>query len=153
MPQNLCHYNMGKHSCFLQTFVIYSPVIVHSIDPAENVPRFVACYGTVVFTILYFTILWVFALCHNMPLTLGRFLLGQCYVQLQGFKLWMFVKSKCVCPFQALLPSLMYASKAWDYPSEAPLDVPHKGRLLALTTNIRLDWKSLPETNTLAFHK
>jgi len=28
---------------------------------------------------------------------------------------------------------------------------PHQGRLLASPTNIRLSWKGLPETNTLAY--
>ncbi len=32
-------------------------------------------------------------------------------------------------------------------------DAPLFGRLLALPTNIRLDWKSLPRTNTPAFFR
>jgi hypothetical protein len=28
-----------------------------------------------------------------------------------------------------------------------------KGRLLALLTNIRIDWKGVPGTNTLAYYK
>jgi hypothetical protein len=37
----------------------------------------------------------------------------------------------------------MFAGKAITYPSEAPT----LGRLLALLANVRLGWKSLPETN------
>jgi hypothetical protein len=50
-------------------------------------------------------------------------------------------------PFQ---PSQMFAGKAVAYPSEEPLRCPVWGRLLALPTNIRLCWKGLPRTNTLA---
>jgi len=50
----------------------------------------------------------------------------------------MFVPGK---PFQ---PSLMFASKAESYPSGAREKELH----LALHTNIRLDWKNVPETNT-----
>ncbi len=53
----------------------------------------------------------------------------------------MFVLGK---PFQ---PSLMFAVKAVAYPSEAPF------RYLASPTNIRLGWKGLPGTNTLAYYK
>jgi hypothetical protein len=42
----------------------------------------------------------------------------------------------------------MFVGKAGAYPSEVPF------RLMASPTNIRLDWKSLPETNTLVlFYK
>ncbi len=53
-------------------------------------------------------------------------------------------------PFQ---PSLMFAGKAGAYPSEAPLGAPHKGRLLASPTNIRLGWKGLPGTNALTYYE
>ncbi len=39
--------------------------------------------------------------------------------------------------------SLMYASKAGAYPSEAPFMYAILGRLLGLPTNIRVDWKGL----------
>jgi hypothetical protein len=49
-------------------------------------------------------------------------------------------------PFQ---PSLMFSDKARAYPSETPFRYStNKARLLALPTNIRLGWKSLPGTNT-----
>ncbi len=40
----------------------------------------------------------------------------------------------------------MFAGKAGAYPSEAPF------RLLASPTNIRLGWKGMPGTNTLAYY-
>jgi hypothetical protein len=43
----------------------------------------------------------------------------------------------------------MFAGKARVYQREAPL----KCRLLASPTNIRLSWKGLPGTNTLAYYK
>ncbi len=47
----------------------------------------------------------------------------------------------------------MFADKAGAYLSEALSSTPIKGRLLASTTNIRLGWKGLPETNTLLLRK
>jgi hypothetical protein len=44
-------------------------------------------------------------------------------------------------PFQ---PSLMFAGKARAYPSDAPF---------RYSTNIRLGWKGVPGTNTLAYYK
>ncbi len=45
--------------------------------------------------------------------------------------------------------SLMFAGKAG-----ADTRVEHlKGRLLASPTNIKLGWKGLPETNTLAYYE
>jgi hypothetical protein len=41
----------------------------------------------------------------------------------------------------------MFASKVGAYPSGAPL----YGRLLALLANIRISWKGLKGTNTLAY--
>ncbi len=51
-------------------------------------------------------------------------------------------------PFQS---SLVFASWAAAYLSEAPFSCPHKVRLLALPTNIRLGWKGLLRANSLAF--
>jgi hypothetical protein len=45
----------------------------------------------------------------------------------------------------------MFAGKVRACPSEAPF--PLLGRLLALPTNIRQGWESLPETNTLAYYE
>jgi len=47
----------------------------------------------------------------------------------------------------------MFASKAGAYPSEALSVAPLLGRLLASPANIQLDWKGLPEMNTLAYYK
>jgi len=47
----------------------------------------------------------------------------------------------------------MFAGKAGAYPIEAPLSVPLEGRLLASATNIRLGWRGLPGTNTLAYYE
>ncbi len=50
-------------------------------------------------------------------------------------------------------PSKMFAGKAGAYPRVEHLKGASRGLALALPTNIRLDWKSLPETNILAYHK
>ncbi len=50
-------------------------------------------------------------------------------------------------PGKPLQPSLVFVSDAGAYPSEAP------SRPEALTTNIRLGWKSLPGTNTNLLEK
>jgi hypothetical protein len=61
-------------------------------------------------------------------------------------------------PFQ---PSLMYVINAGAYPRGRPVAVKSfitlaperlKGRLLALHTIVRLGWKTLPGTNTLAYY-
>jgi hypothetical protein len=44
----------------------------------------------------------------------------------------------------------MFAGKAGAYLSEAPF---RRVRLLASPINIRLGWKSLPGTNTLAYYE
>jgi hypothetical protein len=44
----------------------------------------------------------------------------------------------------------MFAGKARAYLSEAPFRYSSLGRLLASSTNIRIGWKGLPKTNTLA---
>jgi hypothetical protein len=52
-----------------------------------------------------------------------------------------------VCPGKAFQPSIMFAGKArvaW---------VTSLGSAVALLTNIRLDWKGLPGTNTLAYYE
>ncbi len=48
-------------------------------------------------------------------------------------------------------PSLMFAGSDGAYPSEA--GAPLLVRLLAFPTNIRLGWKGLPETNSLAYYE
>jgi hypothetical protein len=53
----------------------------------------------------------------------------------------MFVSIK---PFQ---PSVTFLTQAGSYPRGAP-----ESRLLALHTDIRLSWKGLPGTNTLAYY-
>ncbi len=64
-----------------------------------------------------------------------------------GFLLY----SRVFVPGKPLQPSLMFAGKA------QPTQVKHlsgallKGRPLALPANIRLGWKDLPKTNTLAY--
>jgi hypothetical protein len=52
-------------------------------------------------------------------------------------------------PFQ---PSLMFVIKAGAYSSGAPTGSCLPGRLLALSTNIRLGWKCLPVTNDLTYY-
>jgi hypothetical protein len=47
----------------------------------------------------------------------------------------------------AFLPCLIFLSKAGSYPNEEPF------RLQALPTNIRLGWKGMPGTNTLAHYE
>jgi hypothetical protein len=49
----------------------------------------------------------------------------------------------------------MFAGRAWAYPSEAltVTSTPLYGRLLALSADIRLGRKGLPETNSLAYYK
>jgi hypothetical protein len=48
----------------------------------------------------------------------------------------------------------MFAGKARILPKWRNLQgAPLKGRFLALPTNIRLGWKGLPGTNTLAFYQ
>jgi hypothetical protein len=49
-------------------------------------------------------------------------------------------------PFQ---PSLMFVGVAWAYLSEAPFRC---STLLASPTNVRLGWKGLSGTNTLAYY-
>jgi hypothetical protein len=51
-------------------------------------------------------------------------------------------------PFQ---PVLMFASKAGAYLSLPILGAALYGKLLALPPNIRLVWKGLPWTNTIAY--
>jgi hypothetical protein len=48
-------------------------------------------------------------------------------------------------PFQS---NPMFAGKAREYPSEASFRAP----LLASLTNVKLGWKGLQETNTLAYY-
>jgi len=60
-------------------------------------------------------------------------------------------KSTVLVPGQPCQPSLMFMSKAGAYPSEAYTLL--YGRLLTLTTNIELCWKSLPGTSTLAYYE
>jgi hypothetical protein len=59
--------------------------------------------------------------------------------------------NKSVCPWQT------FPAKSFDEGREETTRVKHLsgapllGSLLALTTNITVGWKSLPETNTLAY--
>jgi hypothetical protein len=54
-------------------------------------------------------------------------------------------------PFQ---PSLMFTGNARVYVSGAPESgAPLYGRFMASPTNIRLGWKGLPGTNTLAYYE
>jgi hypothetical protein len=50
-------------------------------------------------------------------------------------------------------PSLMFAGEAEAYPSEALSAASFKSRLQALPTNIRLDMKGLPWTNSVAYYE
>jgi hypothetical protein len=66
------------------------------------------------------------------------------------------MKGLSVCPWQAFPASLMFVGKGGAYLSEVPFRVlqgTSEGRLLALPTNIRLGWKDLQGTNTLAYYK
>ncbi len=54
--------------------------------------------------------------------------------------------AKALVPRMAFKPSLMFASKARVYLSGETYS-----RLLAFASNIRLGWKCLPGTNTLAY--
>jgi len=47
----------------------------------------------------------------------------------------------------------MFAGKTGAYLSESLLGAPLYGRPLALPTNIRQGWQSLPGTNTLAYYE
>jgi len=47
----------------------------------------------------------------------------------------------------------MFAAKAGAYTSEHLAGAPLYSRLLASPTNIRLGWKSIPGTNTLAYYE
>jgi hypothetical protein len=53
------------------------------------------------------------------------------------------LKINFATPFK---PNIMFARKAWSLSSALLLDA-----LLALSTNIRLGWKVLSQTNTLAY--
>ncbi len=59
----------------------------------------------------------------------------------------MFVPGK---PFR---PSLRFAGMAGAYPSKAPFICFTLGWAPCLNTNIRLGWKGLPGTNTLAYYE
>jgi hypothetical protein len=54
-----------------------------------------------------------------------------------------------VKPYQL---SLMFVVKTVAFPNGAP-HMDHQVRALGLVKNIKLRWKSLPETDTLAYHK
>ncbi len=51
---------------------------------------------------------------------------------------------------ECMSASLMFVGKARNYSSVIGLD---QERLFALITDIRLDWKNLPETNALVYKK
>jgi hypothetical protein len=52
-----------------------------------------------------------------------------------------------------VLSSLMCVGKATAYLSEAPFSCSTLGQALVLPTNIRLGWKGLPGTSTLAYYE
>jgi len=54
-------------------------------------------------------------------------------------------------PEKPIQSSIMFVSKVRVYPVKHLLGAPFYGRLLALPTDIRLGWKCLPGTNTLAY--
>ncbi len=56
-------------------------------------------------------------------------------------------------PGKLFQPSLMFAGKAEDYPSEAPFWCSTLGYAPALLTNIRLGWNALPGANVIAYFK
>jgi hypothetical protein len=57
-------------------------------------------------------------------------------------------------PKKSFQPSLMLVDKAKSLTREKHISgAPLKSRLLALRTNIRLGWKSLPGSNTLAYNE
>ncbi len=56
-------------------------------------------------------------------------------------------------PGKPLQPSLMFVGKAGAYPSGAPFSFSPLGRALGLTENIRLGWRGLLWTNTLAYYE
>jgi hypothetical protein len=51
------------------------------------------------------------------------------------------------------LPSLVLEIKAGACLTEAPFGAPLYGKLLALPTSIKLDWKGLSGSNTLAYYE
>jgi hypothetical protein len=67
----------------------------------------------------------------------------KCYKTFYVRNLRMFVKAKVLVSGKPIQPSLMFASKARAYPSEAPLG----------TTAIRLGWNGFSGKNTLAYYK
>jgi hypothetical protein len=74
---------------------------------------------------------------------------GRYYKTFFGRNLRIFIISQSVVPGKPFQPSLVFAGKARAYPSEAPF----RCKLLASPTNITLDWKGLPGTNTLAYNE
>ncbi len=56
-------------------------------------------------------------------------------------------------PGKSFQPGLMFAGKAGACPSEAPFRCSTLGCPLTLLPNIRLGWKDVPGTNTLAYYR
>ena len=56
-------------------------------------------------------------------------------------------------PGKILQPSPMFVGKAGAYPIVEPLKGASINLPLALPANIRLGWKGLPGTNTLAYYE
>ncbi len=56
-------------------------------------------------------------------------------------------------PGDLFQPNPMFIGKAGAYLSEAPYGAPLKRKLLALSSNIRLGWKSSQEKNTLTYYE
>jgi len=53
---------------------------------------------------------------------------------------------------KSLQPNVMLVDKIGAYSSEVPVRFSIWNRLMALPTNIRLAWKILPRTNTIAYN-
>jgi hypothetical protein len=62
-------------------------------------------------------------------------------------------KLECLSLESVYQPCLKFATKSTVYLSAAVENAPLRGRLLTLDTYIRLGWKGLPGTNTLAYYE
>jgi hypothetical protein len=77
--------------------------------------------------------------------------LGACTIKVFTAVIYGFSrKARVFVPGKPLQPCLMFVVKAGAYLREAPFRWSTLGRPLALPTNIRLGWRGLPGTNTLA---
>ncbi len=76
---------------------------------------------------------------------------GQCYKTFHGRNLRIFVIARAFVRGQYFQPSIMFVCKAYrrvEHLKDASL-----GRLPALPTNIRLDWKGWTGTNVLTYYE